>query len=133
MLYPYSITKEKEMYDNSWFIFYMLSVPMFTVGWVTWLLVKRHERKMQEQLEMANKQIEMGKQTVIAIARTVDAKDPRTSDHSKRVAIYSKQIAKAYAQMIQEGLFPDAEVLQLYEEARKAGKGAPAPRIHYWG
>ncbi len=92
----YSITKEKEMYDNSWFVFYMLSVPMFTVGWVTWLLVKRHERKMEEQLAMANRQIEMGKQTVIAIARTVDAKDQRTSDHSKRVAIYSKQIAQAY-------------------------------------
>ena len=92
----YNITKEKEMYDNGWFIIYILSVPMFTVGWVTWLLVKRHERKMQEQLEMANKQIEMGKQTVIAIARTVDAKDQRTSDHSKRVAIYSAQIARAY-------------------------------------
>ena len=92
----YSITKEKEMYDNGWFIFYILSVPMFTVGWITWLLVKRHERKMQEQLEIANKQIEMGKQTVIAIARTVDAKDQRTSDHSKRVAIYSAQIARAY-------------------------------------
>ena len=92
----YSITKEKEMYDNSWFIFYMLSVPMFTVGWVTWLMVKRHERKMEEQLAIANRQIEMGKQTVIAIARTVDAKDQRTSDHSKRVAIYSKQIAEEY-------------------------------------
>ena len=92
----YSITKEKEMYDNSWFIFYMLSVPMFTVGWVTWLLVKRHERKMEEQLALANRQIEMGKQTVIAIARTVDAKDERTSEHSKRVAIYSKQIAEAF-------------------------------------
>ena len=92
----YSITKEKEMYDNSWFIFYMLSVPMFTVGWVTWLMVKRHERKMEEQLAIANRQIEMGKQTVIAIARTVDAKDERTSEHSKRVAIYSKQIAKEF-------------------------------------
>ena len=92
----YNLTKEKEMYDNSWFIFYMLSVPMFTVGWVTWLLVKRHERKMEEQLAMANRQIEMGKQTVVAIARTVDAKDQRTSDHSKRVAIYSRQIAQAY-------------------------------------
>ena len=92
----YSLTKEKEMYDNSWFIFYMLSVPMFTVGWVTWLLVKRHERKMEEQLAQANRQIEMGKQTVIAIARTVDAKDQRTSDHSRRVAIYSKQIAQEY-------------------------------------
>ena len=92
----YNIVKEKEMYDNNWFIIYILSVPMFAVGWITWLLVKRHERKMQEQLEMANKQIEMGKQTVIAIARTVDAKDQRTSDHSKRVAIYSAQIARAY-------------------------------------
>ena len=92
----YNFTKEKEMYDNSWFIFYMLTVPMFTVGWVTWLLVKRHERKMELELELANKQIEMGKQTVIAIARTVDAKDQRTSDHSKRVAEYSKQIAEAY-------------------------------------
>ena len=92
----YNFTKEKEMYDNSWFIIYLLSVPMFTVGWVTWLLVKRHERKMEEQLAMANRQIEMGKQTVIAIARTVDAKDQRTSDHSKRVALYSAQIARAY-------------------------------------
>ena len=51
---------------------------------------------MEEQLKMANRQIEMGKQTVIAIARTVDAKDQRTSDHSRRVALYSRQIAEAY-------------------------------------
>lgn len=43
-----------------------------------------------------------------------------------------KQIAKAYDQMIQEGLFPDAEVLRRYAEARAAGKGAPAPRMHYY-
>ncbi len=92
----YSFSKEREMYDNRWFIIYMLTVPMFTVGWVTWMLVKRHERKMEEQLAMANRQIEMGKQTVVAIAKAVDAKDERTSEHSKRVAIYSKQIAEAY-------------------------------------
>ena len=92
----YSLTKEKELYDNNWFIFYILSVPMFTVFWVTWLLVKRHERKMEAELALANRQIEMGKQTVVAIARTVDAKDARTSDHSKRVAIYAKQIAEAF-------------------------------------
>ena len=92
----YSFTKEREMYDNKWFILYLLSVPMFTVGWITWLLVKRHERQMEMQLEMANKQVEMGKQTVIAIARTVDAKDQRTSDHSRRVAEYSRMIAEAF-------------------------------------
>ena len=54
---------------------------------MTWLLVKRHELKVEAELAQANKLVEMGKQTVIAIARTVDAKDARTSEHSKRVAL----------------------------------------------
>ena len=91
----YSMMKEKEMYDNNWFIVYMLLVPVFGVFWVAWLLVVRHENKIKAELAHANKLVEMGKQTVIAIARTVDAKDQRTADHSKRVAIYSAQIAKA--------------------------------------
>ena len=92
----YEISREKEFYDNSWFIFYILTVPMFTVAWVTWLLVKRREEKMERQLAEANRQAEMGKQTVLAIARAVDAKDVRTSEHSYRVALYSKAIAKEY-------------------------------------
>ena len=90
----YTLVKEKEMYDNNWFILYILFVPMFAVFWVTWLLVKRHEQKMQAELDQANRQVEMGKQTITAIARTVDAKDGRTSEHSRRVAIYSGQIAR---------------------------------------
>ena len=92
----YTFTKEREMYDSGWFILYLLSVPLITAGWIIWLFVRRHERKMEEELKTANQQVEMGKQTVIAIARTVDAKDQRTSDHSRRVAMYSKQIAEAY-------------------------------------
>ena len=92
----YSLMKAKEMYDNNWFIFYMLLVPVFAIVWVAWLLIVRHENKMKAELAQANKLVEMGKQTVIAIARTVDAKDQRTADHSKRVAIYSAQIAKEY-------------------------------------
>ena len=92
----YSLTKAKEIYDNNWFIFYMLLVPVFGAIWVAWLLIVRHENKMKAELAQANKLIEMGKQTVIAIARTVDAKDQRTADHSKRVALYSKQIAEKY-------------------------------------
>ena len=92
----YPVSRGKEMYDNDWFIFYILSVPMFTVFWVTWLLLKRHELKVQAELAEANRQVEMGKQTVAAIARAVDAKDVRTGGHSTRVALYSGQIAKAY-------------------------------------
>ena len=92
----YSIVKEKELYDSPWFILYILTVPMFGVGWVTWLMVKRREIRMQKELAEANRLVEMGKQTVIAIARTVDAKDPRTGGHSRRVAEYSKKMAEAY-------------------------------------
>ena len=92
----YDFTKQKEMYDNGWFIIYLMSVPMFTVGWITWLLVKRREKKMEAQLAEAERNVEMGRQTVMAIAKAVDAKDPRTSKHSERVAKYSVEIAKAY-------------------------------------
>ena len=92
----YYFTKERAIYDSRWFIVYLLSIPLLSVGWLSWLLVSRHERRIEQQLETANRQVEMGKQTVIAIARTVDAKDQRTSDHSRRVAIYSRQIAEAY-------------------------------------
>ncbi|MCR5297267.1 MAG: HD domain-containing protein, partial [Clostridiales bacterium] len=92
----YPLSREKEMYDNDWFIIYILFVPMFTVFWVTWLLLKHHEMKVKAQLAEANRQIEMGKQTVAAIARAVDAKDERTGGHSTRVALYSGKMAKAY-------------------------------------
>lgn len=44
-----------------------------------------------------------------------------------------KRIAQEYREMICCGEFPDSKVISLFAEARKAGKGAPAPRIHYWG
>jgi len=44
-----------------------------------------------------------------------------------------KQIARVYRDMISMGEFPEYDVITQYEEARKAGKGAPAPRMHWWG
>ena len=44
-----------------------------------------------------------------------------------------KQIARVYRDMISMGEFPEYNVITQYEEARKAGKGAPAPRMHWWG
>ena len=44
-----------------------------------------------------------------------------------------KRIAQEYREMILCGEFPGDDVIRMYEEARKAGKGAPAPRMHYWG
>ena len=92
----YRLVKEKALFDNSWFIFYILFVPIFSVIWLIFMLMKRREDRIARELEQANRQIEMGKQTVVAIARTVDAKDKRTNEHSRRVALYSRQIAERY-------------------------------------
>ena len=43
-----------------------------------------------------------------------------------------RKAAKIYAELIAEG-WPGEKVIRQYEEARKAGKGAPMPGRRYWG
>ena len=91
----YEIIKDRELHDQPGFIVYLLTLPMFTVGWLAWLYFKRRSQRIERELAEANRRVEMGKQTVAAIAKAVDAKDERTGGHSQRVAEYSRQIAKA--------------------------------------
>ena len=44
-----------------------------------------------------------------------------------------RQVARVYTEMIRDGEFPELDVVCMYQEARKANKGAPMPRMHYWG
>ncbi|WP_295153375.1 HD domain-containing phosphohydrolase [uncultured Ruminococcus sp.] len=94
----YNIYKEMELYDHPWFIVYMLFVAMLMVAWLTWFIVRTQVQHIiniqQKQLELAEKQVQMGNQTILAIARTVDAKDENTSQHSQRVSDYSVMIGK---------------------------------------
>ena len=50
----------------------------------------------QAKLSLALQQVKLGNQTLVAIAKTVDAKDVRTSKHSQRVSEYSALIAREY-------------------------------------
>ena len=83
----YSIIKEKEIYDEDWFIAYILGVAMLFVAWIPWYFMHR-------ALVRAQQRIQMGNETIMAIANTVDAKDPSTSQHSMRVAEYSVMIGE---------------------------------------
>ena len=56
--------------------------------------IKRTLDFQKKELEFVKKQLEMGNETVLTIARTVDAKDVNTSQHSLRVSEYSVMIAK---------------------------------------
>jgi energy-coupling factor transport system substrate-specific component len=93
----YSIIKEKAFYDNPWFVIYMLAVLILAVSWFTWYIVRTQMQKtldiQQRELALAQQQIKMGNETIFAIAKAVDAKDERTSQHSQRVSQYSAMIA----------------------------------------
>lgn len=95
----YTIIKKAEMYNNWWFKIYMVAVFAIIVAYITWIIfhtqVKRTLDFQKKELEFVKKQLEMGNETVMTIARTVDAKDINTSQHSLRVSEYSVLIAKA--------------------------------------
>jgi energy-coupling factor transport system substrate-specific component len=94
----YEIVKEKAIYDNTWFQVYMILVLAIFVSWFTWFIfrtqVQRTLNLQKKEIELAQSQIKMGNETILAIARTVDAKDENTSQHSQRVSEYSVLIAK---------------------------------------
>ena len=94
----YGFIKEKSIHDNDWFIVYLLLVGGLFVGWLTWFITRISVQQtisiQQERLALALKQVQMGNETIIAIAKTVDAKDVLTSKHSQRVSDYSVLIAE---------------------------------------
>ncbi|MBR6307495.1 MAG: HD domain-containing protein [Lachnospiraceae bacterium] len=83
----FELVKEGEFYERKGFIRYVFIVSALFLIWCTWLIVQRQLNKQQIKLNMAN-------ETVMAIAKAVDAKDVRTSQHSMRVAEYSELIAR---------------------------------------
>ena len=83
----FRVIKEKEIYDESWFIFYVVGVAMLFVAWIPWYFTQRALNRAEARIRMSN-------ETMMAIANTVDAKDTSTSQHSYRVSIYAVQIAQ---------------------------------------
>lgn len=93
----YKFEKEKSIYDNHWFMIYLVAVGGIFVGWLTWFItrtqIQRTLQLQQSRLKLALQQVQMGNETILAIAKTVDAKDQLTSKHSQRVSEYSVMIA----------------------------------------
>jgi energy-coupling factor transport system substrate-specific component len=94
----YEIIREKDIYDNWWFVLYMIVVFTLAVIYLTWLLFRTWIQKtldmQKRELELAHQQVEMGNETILTIASTVDARDENTSQHSRRVSEYSVLIAR---------------------------------------
>lgn len=94
----YVIRKEKELYDYWWFRVYVVFVLALAMFYLAWLLIRTQIQRtifmQKKELELARNQVAMGNETVITIARTVDARDGNTSQHSSRVSEYSVMIAR---------------------------------------
>lgn len=94
----YGIQKEKEIYDNWWFRLYFFVELVLIIAWITWYITRKRMQKtlmiQQKEIKLAKEQIQMGNQTILAIAKAVDAKDTNTSQHSTRVSEYSVMIAR---------------------------------------
>lgn len=94
----YNVIKKMEIQDYPFFHIYILLVIIMAVAWFSWFVTRGYVQgilvRQREQIEYVNKQVQMGNETILAIARTVDAKDANTSQHSTRVSEYSVLIAK---------------------------------------
>ncbi len=94
----FQIYKKKKLYEEIIFQVYLIGVGAAFVAWMTWYLVNKNAQRrfaiQERELQLAKHELEMGNQTIIAIAKAVDAKDERTSQHSSRVSEYSVMIAR---------------------------------------
>lgn len=94
----HTFIKEKNIYDNRYFKFYMIFVALIAVGWFSWFFVHTNFQHIllvqKKELEFARQQVELSNVTVLAIAKAVDAKDENTAQHSQRVSEYSVLIAE---------------------------------------
>lgn len=94
----YHIVRDTAIWDSVGFVAYILLVGSIAIVWFTLLFARtRMKRAMdiqKREVDVAKRQVRMSNETIMAVARTVDAKDGNTSLHSKRVSEYSALIGK---------------------------------------
>ena len=87
-----TINKPKYIYEQVWFWVIIVIIGLIILGLANYLFIHIRIKKAQER-EKEYREITI--ESIEAIARTIDAKDSYTNGHSKRVGIYSREIAKA--------------------------------------
>ena len=83
----FALTKTQNFYETVGFRLYFFGVILLAAVFLSSLVGYHSYASMRRKAEMAN-------QTIIAIAKAVDAKDLRTSQHSERVSQYAVMIAR---------------------------------------
>ena len=82
--------------------------------------ITRENDKYMQMLNDKNEEIqEMTMQTITAIAKTLDAKDPYTEGHAERVSVYSVQIAEKLGMSEEE--IENIRLVALFHDIGKIG------------
>ena len=92
----FSFNKYKKIteYPAFWIIFGVLFTIIAIITSI-FITKRTNRKKIKRSIERQNEYKKITIESIEAIARTIDAKDAYTNGHSKRVGIYSKEIAKA--------------------------------------
>lgn len=94
----YTIIRQPEFYERKVVIVYFVVELAIIIAWIAWVITRLYmDRLVQSksrEVERALEQVRLGNETILTIARTVDAKDENTSQHSFRVSEYSVLIGK---------------------------------------
>lgn len=88
-----NITKKIAWYENAAIRFMIVAVLVLLVFLAGHIFIRLQLAKAEKK---KNAYRNLTKQTIMAIAKTIDAKDEYTNGHSLRVANYSMEIAKRY-------------------------------------
>ena len=93
----YEIEHQSHIYDYWWFKVYTALVLMMMIAWLTWYITAAIQNlrfeKQEKELSYIREQVHMSDETILSIAKAVEARDKRTGRHSLRVAVYSMLIA----------------------------------------
>ena len=93
----YEIEHQSHIYDYWWFKVYAALVLIMMIAWLTWYITAAIQNlrfeKQEKELSYIREQVHMSDETILSIAKAVEARDKRTGRHSLRVAVYSMLIA----------------------------------------
>ena len=95
---PFTITEE--LWERAYFRFYIVIVEAIFIGWLVWFItryvMKRKSEKTEQALLLAEQQVRMGNESVIAMTKALFVKDRDTGEHSHRVAFYASKLGEKY-------------------------------------
>ncbi len=94
----YTIVRQQDFYEQRIVIIYFFIELAVIIAWIAWVITRTFMQRVLErknrEVEHALEQVRLGNETILTIAKTVDAKDENTSQHSFRVSEYSVLIGR---------------------------------------